>query len=75
MLQSYENIFCVYTKIMTLFNNFFSSVSVFDVLSQQYRCQMDYFINVLTTFLGLDRGSSLAVYAGLERSRISSQKP
>ncbi len=33
---------------------------------------MDYFNNVLTTFLRLDRGSTLAVYGGSERSRNSS---
>ncbi len=29
--------------------------------------------NVLTTFLGLERGSCVAVYAGSESSRISSK--
>ncbi len=33
---------------------------------------MDYFNDVLTTFLGLDRGSTLAVYGGSESSQISS---
>ncbi len=32
-----------------------------------------YFNKVLTTFLGNDRGSSLAVYGGSESSRISSK--
>ncbi len=34
---------------------------------------MDYFNNVLTTFLGLEHGSCVAVYAGSESSRISSK--
>ncbi len=34
---------------------------------------MDYFKDVLTTFLGLERGSCIAVYAGPESSRISSK--
>ncbi len=34
---------------------------------------MDYFNDVLTTFLGLECGSSMAVYAGSESSRISSK--
>ncbi len=34
---------------------------------------MDYFKKVLTTFLGLELGSYVAVYAGLESSRISSK--
>ncbi len=38
-----------------------------------YWCHMDYFNNVLTTFLGFDRGSTLAVYGGSESSRISSK--
>ncbi len=32
--------------------------------------QMDYFNNVLATFLDLDRGIALAVYGGSESSRI-----
>ncbi len=32
---------------------------------------MDYFNNVLTTFLGLERVSCIGVYAGSESSRIS----
>ncbi len=35
---------------------------------------MDYFKDVLTTFLGLEHDSSIAVYVGPESSRISSQK-
>ncbi len=31
---------------------------------------MDYFIDVLTTFLGLDHGSSLTVYGLTESSQI-----
>ncbi len=34
---------------------------------------MDYFNNVFTTFLDLDRGRTLAVYAGSESSWISSK--
>ncbi len=34
---------------------------------------MDYFNDVLTTFLGLECVSSVAVYAGSESSRISSK--
>ncbi len=34
---------------------------------------MDYFNDVFTAFLGLERGSSVAVYAGSESSRISSK--
>ncbi len=37
------------------------------------RCHMDYFNDDLTTFLGLERVSSIAVYAGLESSWISSK--
>ncbi len=36
-------------------------------------CHMGYFNDVLTTFLGLERGSSIAVYGGSESSRISSK--
>ncbi len=36
-------------------------------------CHMDYFTDVLATILDLDLGSSLAVYAGSERSRILSK--
>ncbi len=31
---------------------------------------MDYFNNVFTTFLGLERSSYIAVYAGSEKSLI-----
>ncbi len=34
-------------------------------------CHMDYFNNVLTTFLGLESGSCVSVWAGSESSRIS----
>ncbi len=34
---------------------------------------LDYFIDVLTTVLGLERGSYIAVYGGSENSRISSK--
>ncbi len=36
-------------------------------------CHMDYFNDVLTTFPGLEHGSCVAVYAGSESSRISSE--
>ncbi len=36
-------------------------------------CHMDYFNDVLTKFLCLDHGSTLAVYGGSESSRISSK--
>ncbi len=59
------------TKI-TLFHNLFSFVSVFDTHSQEYHdacCCMDYFNDVITTFLGLEHCS--CVYAGSESSWIS----
>ncbi len=34
---------------------------------------MDYFNDVLTTFLGLEHGSRIAVYAASESSQISSK--
>ncbi len=34
---------------------------------------MDYFNDVFTTFLDLERGSYIAVYAGSESSRMSSK--
>ncbi len=34
---------------------------------------MDYFIDVLTTYLDLEHGSSLDVYSGSESSQISSK--
>ncbi len=36
-------------------------------------CHKDYFNDVLTMFLGLERGSCAAVYAGSESSQISSK--
>ncbi len=45
----------------------------FITLRLNYWCHMDYYINVLTTFLGLERGSYIAVYAGSESSWISSK--
>ncbi len=36
-------------------------------------CHMDYFNNVLTTFLGLELVSCVAVYGGSDSSRISSK--
>ncbi len=41
-------------------------------LRLNHRCH-DYFNNVLTTFLGLERGSCVAVYGGSESSWISSK--
>ncbi len=137
MLRSYctRILLCAKKTKITLFNNLFSSMSVFDVRSQEYHnacvqccwmpapasgtlhtcvvmnahrrltrkrrncwiklflfslctkkyshsfitmrlnhwCHMDYFNNVLTTFLGLERGSCIVVYAGSESSRISSK--
>ncbi len=46
----------------------------FITLRVNHGCHMDYFNNVLTNFLGLERGCCVAVYAGLESSRISSKK-
>ncbi len=46
---------------------------IFIKLQLNHWCHMDYFIYVLTTFLGLEHGSSFAVYAGSESSRISSK--
>ncbi len=42
-------------------------------LSLNQWCHMDYYINVLTTFLGLERISCVAVYAGMKSTRISSK--
>ncbi len=36
-------------------------------------CHIDYFNDVLATFLCLDHGSTLAVYGGSESSRISAK--
>lgn len=43
-------------------------------VAQSYKLHdnMDYFTDVLDTFLDLDRGGTLAVYGGSESSRISS---
>ncbi len=38
-----------------------------------YWCHMDYFNDILNTFLGLERVSCFAVYAGSESSQISSK--
>ncbi len=43
----------------------------FITLRLDHWCHMDYFNNVLTTFLGLERVSCFAVYAGSENCRIS----
>ncbi len=83
------------TKKMTLFNNFFSSMSVFNRCPREYHgnvffalknyscrftklllnhwCHMDYFNDVLTTFLGLERVSCIAVFRGSESFRILSK--
>ncbi len=39
----------------------------FKKLQLNHWCHMDYFIDVLTTFLGLEHFSCIAVYAGSER--------
>ncbi len=45
----------------------------FRKLRLNHWCHMDYFIDVLTTFLGLESGSYVAVYGGSENSWISSK--
>ncbi len=55
-----------------MYMNIFYSHS-FIKLELNHWCQMDYFNNVLTTFLGLKCVSCVAVYAGSESSRISSK--
>ncbi len=52
----------IYIFIFFAHKKYFHS---FITLQLSYWCHMDYFNDVLTTFLGLDRGGSLAVYAGL----------
>ncbi len=42
----------------------------FIILQVNHWCQMDYFNNVLITFLGLERGSCVAVYAVSESSYV-----
>ncbi len=42
-------------------------------LRLKHWCHMDYFNNVITAFLGLERGSCTAVYEGSESSQISSK--
>ncbi len=42
----------------------------FKKLRFNYWCHMDYFNDVLTTFLGLGCGGRIAVYAGSKSSRI-----
>ncbi len=42
-------------------------------LQLNHWCHMNNFNNVLTTFLGLEHGSCVAVYAGSESSQISSK--
>ncbi len=44
-------------------------------LRLNHRCHMDYFNDVLTTFLGLELVSCVAVYGGSESSQISSKIP
>ncbi len=43
-------------------------------LRLNYWCHMDYFNDILTTFLGLEHVSCVAVYGASESSRISSKK-
>ncbi len=45
----------------------------FITLQLDHCCHMDYFNDVLTTFLGLEPGSCVAVYAGSESSWIWSK--
>ncbi len=45
----------------------------FIILRWKHWCQMDYFNDVFTTFLGLEPVSCIAVYGGSESSRISSK--
>ncbi len=56
------------TEIAILFKNVFSSLSV--EITVEPLMSMDYFNDVLTTFLGLERVSCVAVYAGSESSQI-----
>ncbi len=58
--------------IKSVFTFFFLYSCSFLKLRLNHRCHMDYFNDVLTTFLGLERGSYVAVHAGSESSRISS---
>ncbi len=46
---------------------------IFITLWLNCRCHMDYFNDVLISFLDLERGSPIAVYAGSESSWISSK--
>ncbi len=69
-----------YTEENTLLKSLFGfslSTESFLVASKKLRfnhwCHMDYLNNFLTTVLGLERFSSIAVYPGSESSRISSQ--
>ncbi len=66
-MKLWEYFLCTKKTKITLFNNFFSSVSLW----LNHRCHMDYFIDVLTTFLGLERGSWVDLYGGSESSWIS----
>ncbi len=42
-------------------------------LTMNHWCHMDYFIDILTTILGLKRFSWITVYTGSESSRVSSK--
>ncbi len=46
-------------------------VIFFGSTTMSHWCHKDYFTDVLTTFLGLERVSCIAVYGGSESSRIS----
>ncbi len=59
--------------IKSLFLLSLCTKSILVVLSLNYWCHMGYFNNVVTTFLYLEFGSCVAVYAGSESSRISSK--
>ncbi len=45
-------------------------LSSFITLRLNHWCHMDYFNNIVTTFMGLEHGSCVAVYPGSESSRI-----
>ncbi len=58
-------------KLLFLFSLCKKYSRSFITLQLKHWCHMDYFNNVLTTFLGLECVRCIAVYAGSESSRIS----
>ncbi len=74
-MKQREYFLCAKKANITLFNNFFPSVSVFAARSQQYHdwCHMDYCNDVFTSSLGLECVSCVAFYAGSENSRNSAE--